>query len=40
MREREAADDSKSEAELVDVADTLKRTIIERRRVESTMKYL
>ena len=31
--EKEAADDSKSEAELVDVADTLKRAISERMRV-------
>ena len=31
--EKEAVDDSKSEAELVDVADTLKRATSERKRV-------
>ena len=36
--EKEAADDSKCEAELVDVADTLKRAISERMKVRSTVK--
>ena len=38
--EKEAAGHSKSEAELVDVANTLQRAISERMRVRGTAKYL